>query len=239
MSVLSIAVCDDDVMDLEQTARLLNEVLPRFEEEYSIETFSDAEEMLSSSQNFLLVFLDVEMDKVNGIKAAEEIHRKNKDCLIFFVTNHIDYMDRALNKHAFRFWIKPINKARLIYGIESAILEIGNRLQTITVLIRREEINISVHEIIYVCHIGRQTHIYTTYQEFKTYDTYISVVKQLIQSYFVETDKSCIVNMNYVTDYTKQDIICSYEDNDYKATLSRRKYKDFDTRFKKWSGEKR
>lgn len=239
MSILSIAVCDDNPEDLIQTVSLLEQVLPRFEEKYTIQTFSDAETLLSSHQKFLIVFLDIEMEGINGIKTAESIHRNNRDCLIFFVTNHEDYMDSALNKHAFRFWTKPINRARLIYGIESAILEIGSKLEGITVLVGKESVRISVHEIINVYHQDRYTLINTTNGEIKTYGTYKSVASQLKQSYFIETDKSCTVNMNYVSDYTKKGIVCSYDGKDYEASFSRRKYKAFDDRFKKWSGEKR
>ena len=42
-----------------------------------------------------VVFLDVEMDEVNGIMAAESIHNINKECLLFFVTNNEVYMDYA------------------------------------------------------------------------------------------------------------------------------------------------
>lgn len=239
MSILSIAVCDDDAIDIQRTVRLLEEILPRFEEKYSISTFSNSKQMLTAHQKFLIVFLDIEMEGLNGIQTAEEIHRQNRDCLIFFVTNHEDYMDAALNKHAFRFWTKPINKARLIYGLESAMIEIGSKLQSIAVLTGRESVKISVHEIICVYHRGRQTYIITVNGEMKTYQTYKSIAEQLVQSYFIVTDKSCIVNMNYVFDYNKEEIICSYEGKEYTASLSRRRYKDFDIGFKKWSGKKR
>jgi len=237
--MLTIAICDDDTFDINDELRMLEQVMPRFEVGYSIDTYTTADEMLASEKLYYIVFLDVEMEGLNGIKAAETIHKKNKDCLIFFVTNHENYMDEALNKHAFRFWTKPINKARLIYGIKSAILEVGSRVENIPIPLGRETINISSHEIICVFHLSRKTHIITTSRNLETYAPYKSITDMLTQSYFYETDKNCTVNLNYVSDYTKNDILCRHDGEIFKASLSRRKYKGFDARFKEWSGEKR
>lgn len=238
MSILKIAICDDDALDMRSEEELINQIMPDFAEKYSIDTFNDAKMLLKSDNNYHMVFLDVEMTGLNGIRTAEEIHSRNKDCLIFFVTNHEDYMDEALNKHAFRFWTKPINRARLIYGIKSAILEIESKQKNINVLVGSGKIKLSAHEIIYVFHQDRRTHIVTINREIKTYDTYKSIAEQLNQSYFFETDKSCIVNLNYVLNYTRGDIICVYGSDEYKAPLSRRRYKGFDERFHAWGGEK-
>ena len=146
-------------------------------------------------------------------------------------------MDEALNKHAFRFWTKPINRTRLIYGIQSAIKEIDSHLKHVTVTVNKNSTKIFLKDIIYVYHSNRLTHIVTTGDTFETYDTFQSVTKQLADTYFFETHASCYVNLNYVSDYTKTDITCSYAGKDYRAFISKRKYTAFDKRFKEWSCE--
>ena len=115
---LYIALCDDEKVDLIKERELLENVLSSisYNIKWEIDMFTSSKDMLKSEKIYNLVFLDVEMEGLNGIETAEALHKMSPSILIFFVTHHEDYMDEALNKHAFRFWTKPISKTRLIYG---------------------------------------------------------------------------------------------------------------------------
>lgn len=81
--------------------------------------------------------------------------------------------------------------------------------------------------VICVYHEGRKTYIVTTDRELKTYSSYRSVKAMLTEDYFCETDKGCLVNLNFVTSYSRQCIICDYDDCAHHLYVSRRKYKEF------------
>lgn len=236
MNILNLAVCDDEMSDLIQEKELIESVLPA-NIKWEIDIFTSSKDMLKSPKTYNIVFLDVEMDGMNGIETAEALHKKRPISLIFFVTHHEDYMDEALNKHAFRFWTKPISRTRLIYGIQSAINEISTYRKNITVTIDKRTVKIFLKDIIYVYHSDRLTHIITTNEIFETRDTFQKVTGQLTDECFVETHASCYVNLNYVSDYDKTDVICTYNGKSYKAFISTRKYAAFNKRFREWSGE--
>lgn len=235
---LQIAVCDDEIADLNAEKEQIAGILQK-QTDWEIDTFLQSEEMLDSPKIYHMVFLDVEMDGLNGIETAEMLHRKSPFCLIFFVTHYENYMDQALNKHAFRFWTKPLNHARLLYGIRSAIKEISVAMQSITVMSDRRKIRILLKDIICAYHSARRTRIITIEDEIETYDTFRSVTAQLTKICFFQTHASCFVNLNYVTDYNKTDVVLSYGGHTYHAFISRRKYAAFDKRFKEWSCELR
>lgn len=121
---LKIAVCDDNMLALDSEADAVADVLRIKGIESIIEKFNDPELLISSDSLYDIVFLDIEMEQIDGIEAARALRERNNNCLIFFVTNHEGYLDKALNQHAFRFWKKPIDKDKLMYGIESAVREI-------------------------------------------------------------------------------------------------------------------
>ena len=108
MMKLNIAICDDNKLVLENEKTLIEETLKEMGMPYKMDKYQNPENLIKNAWQYDLVFLDVEMDEVNGIVAAESIHNVNKECLLFFVTNHEVYMDYAMNEYAFRFWIKPI-----------------------------------------------------------------------------------------------------------------------------------
>ena len=88
MMKLNIAICDDNKLVLENEKTLIEETLKEMGMPYKMDKYQNPENLIKNAWQYDVVFLDVEMDEVNGIVAAESIHNINKECLLFFVTNH-------------------------------------------------------------------------------------------------------------------------------------------------------
>lgn len=236
---LTIAICDDNKIALDSEAKVISDSLSKQKITYSIDKFNNAEALLNSSISYDIVFMDIEMDRLNGIAAAKKIRELNKECLIFFVTNYEGYLDEAFNQHAFRFWVKPIDENKLLYGIESAISELKALKQTVTVSIGNKKTQISAKNIIYVYVFRKILHIVSTGGEIFTDDTYKDIYNQLREfDDFCELHRGYLINFNYVKNYTANEVFCDYQDKTYKINISRRKYDDFHLSFINWMGGK-
>ena len=86
MMKLTIAICDDNKLVLENEKTLIEETLKEMGMPYKMDKYQNPENLIKNAWQYDVVFLDVEMDEVNGIMAAESIHNINKECLLFFVT---------------------------------------------------------------------------------------------------------------------------------------------------------
>ena len=237
--LLYIALCDDDIFALNSELALINEVLNEKQIEYSIDTFNTPQELLQSNTIYNIVFLDIEMNEINGIKVAEAIRKTNKNCMFFYVTNYEEYLDDAFNQHAFRFWTKPIDKRKLIYGIDSALKEFNEENQVIEVIVNNTKVQIFINNIIYIFAQKKKAHIITTKGEIVTNATYQSIFEQL-KNYdvFFEPHRGYCVNFNYILNYDKDKIFCIYKSKTYEVYLSRRKQEEFQRKFIKWIGAK-
>lgn len=65
-----------------------------------------------------VLFLDVEMPRINGILTAKRIKKDNKDITIVFVTAHSNYAIEAFDVESIDYLLKPINKKRLKTTVE-------------------------------------------------------------------------------------------------------------------------
>ena len=83
---LNIALCDDEAADLKYEEELISSVLPD-NIDWVIDSFISPADMLKSDKIYNMVFLDVEMDDMNGIELARKLSEKKKDCMVFFITN--------------------------------------------------------------------------------------------------------------------------------------------------------
>lgn len=81
---LNIAICDDNKLVLENEKALIEETLKEMGIPYKMDKYQNPENLIKNAWQYDLVFLDVEMDEVNGIVAAESIHNINKECLLLF-----------------------------------------------------------------------------------------------------------------------------------------------------------
>ena len=179
------------------------------------------------------------MAEMDGISLAEKISITNKSCLFFFVTNYEAYFDNASNVRPFRFWTKPIDRRRLVYGIDSAIQELYKNNQFINVRVNSENIQIFISNIIYIYVQNKKTHIITTKGEIIVSIPYQTVFEQ-VKDYtnFFEPFRGYCINFSYIKRYGKDKIYCGYRETEYEIYLSRRKQEDFQKNFAKWIGEK-
>ncbi len=235
---LNIAVCDDNREELENESELLESVLKEMGVEYEISIFNSPENLANSTEEYNLLILDIEMEKMNGIKIAEKARLKNKECLIFFVTNYENYIDEALNQHAFRFWTKPMDRHRIIYGMESVIKELRAFEHYIAVIFNKEKIQIKSKNIVYIYIQQRKLHIVTVNGEIITNDTFENILMQIGDNPdFYSPHRSYLVNFRYIKNYDKSKIYCECSGKNYEVYLSRRKYEEFKKAFLCWVGE--
>ena len=104
----------------------------------------------------------------------------------------------------FRFWTKPIDRRRLVYGIDSAIQELYKNNQFINVMVNSENIQTFISNIIYIYVQNKKTHIITTKGEIIVSIPYQTVFEQ-VKDYtnFFEPFRGYCINFSYIKRYGK------------------------------------
>jgi DNA-binding LytR/AlgR family response regulator len=236
---LRIAICDDEKAVLDSEANIIENVLLKNGIFNTVEKFNDPQLLLKSAIPYDIIFLDIKMDSINGIEVAKEIKKRSNSCLIFFLTKYEEYLDEAFNQHAFRYWKKPLDENKLLYGIESAIRELKESKQVINIHIKNETIQILAKNIIYFYVNLKLLHIVSVNGEIYADDTYHDIYEQLRNfPNFCEPRRGYCVNFMYVKDYNTDSLVCAYHDKTYKINISRRKYSNFNLSYVNWIGGK-
>lgn len=68
VNMLSIAVCDDEVVDCCRLARKIKEILEKMKIACTIRQFCNGRDLLQAPESFDMIFLDIIMDDLNGMK---------------------------------------------------------------------------------------------------------------------------------------------------------------------------
>lgn len=233
--IVNVAVCDDDKEMLGEETELIRKVLEEKNIEYQLSVFDNPKALLTSEIIYDMVFLDIEMEEMNGVDLAYKIAAKKKDCLFFFITNHSVYLDKAFDINAVRYFVKPVDENRLSDGIDSAMNRMEDKYKKITVKsMSKTKVSVATAEIIYISNVGRHTHMVTTNQgEFEVWDVFSGVKNRIERqvSYFAMPHQSFYVNLRFVTNHTKELVTMSYAGRDYTACMARRRYRGFEEKF--------
>lgn len=110
--MLRIAICDDDVAF---TSNLEDEIVQssrRLGLQADTEVFFDGNNLLKSVQSgclYNLIFIDIEMEHINGIETARFIREIDRAVLIIYISGHEQYLKELFEVEPFRFLLKPLD----------------------------------------------------------------------------------------------------------------------------------
>ena len=109
---MKIAVCDDS----KEICIKITELIRKCGNAAEISVFSCGEALLSSGEDFDIIFLDIEMKKLSGIDTAKKLRSLEEPgghkAIVIFITAFREYMEQAFDVSAFNYITKPIDEER-------------------------------------------------------------------------------------------------------------------------------
>ena len=114
--MLRIAICDDETAARDALRFQLEKIIDDETEEivYEFSSGVNAEKWLRKYPGQIdLLFLDVEMNGMNGMETAEKIRAFDENLLIIFVTGYQDYVFDGYRVGALDYIMKPVGVQRL------------------------------------------------------------------------------------------------------------------------------
>lgn len=107
--MLKIAICDDEKVFRDNINKYVAAYLNEKEISYEIDTFSSGKEIIDLGieiKQYNIIFLDINMDDVDGIVTAQKIREYSSEIYIVFVTAYINYSLEGYKVDAIRYLLK-------------------------------------------------------------------------------------------------------------------------------------
>lgn len=112
--MIKIAICDDDKNQTTQLETILDSYTKKIGIRVEIDIFFDGKELIhymeSQELNYDMIFLDIEMQQVDGMKTAHWIRERDQMVILMFVTSHTNYAIEAYEVRPFQFIVKPVDE---------------------------------------------------------------------------------------------------------------------------------
>lgn len=106
----NIAIVEDQDSDAEKLQEYIKCYSEQFGQQFNIVRFYNGKEFLQDYKAiYAVVFLDIQMPCKNGMDAAVELRRYDKNVSIIFITNLVQYALKGYEVDAVSFLVKPVS----------------------------------------------------------------------------------------------------------------------------------
>ena len=234
---IRVAVVDDEPNCRNELIYVLNEFFNDRIETFECSEYSSGEEFLKEyKDSFDVIFLDIEMNEINGMDVAREIRKNNEVAVIIFVTRLLSYAIEGYSVSAFDYVLKPFDKNefntkmnRVLKKVEESKLE-----KSILVKTNYKDRVIKIKDIKFVEVMGHNILFHTKDETISSWGTLNDVIAQINSESFGSCNRCYYVNFNYVTGMEGSNL---YLGNDV-IQISRYKKAEFLNELAKYLGKK-
>ncbi len=202
--MLRTAICDDDLVFSCRLEEMLSEAVSDMGMQAEIETFGDGSTLLeafSIKNRYDIIFMDIEMEKMDGISTARRIRQMDRNVLLIYITCYEQRFRELFEVEAFRFLSKPVNQKILYRYLQEAYERINEKNELFQYTYRKETHKVAVSDIVYFESRYRVLHIFL---KDGTEDIFYGRLGQIEDFFrqrhirFIRPHQSYLVNYDYI-----------------------------------------
>lgn len=151
---MRIAICEDN----QEHADILKSIIQKWAETENVKTdinhYESAEQFMfywEKGEPYDLIFLDIQMNRMNGMELAQYIRRQDRAVFIIFTTGIINYVFRGYEVSAFRYLRKPLQEKEVLAALKKAHHELEEGKRDAVIIPTWEgSLRVFKHDIYYV-----------------------------------------------------------------------------------------
>jgi len=229
--MISIAVCDDELQELERADNLLKIYAcehPQYE--IKVHSFSAPIELLAYVERqggFDVLLIDVYMPGILGTDAARELRNMGDNCQLIFLTTSRDHAVDAFSLNAAHYLVKPYSKKEFSAALDKTVENLSKKDAAFITVKTTEGIRrIELNKFVYSEADNHLQRIYTS--DGRTISTRKSSIElfELLEEEprFNRCGSTYLINMDYIVELSYQEVVFS---TGAKIPIPSRKYAEF------------
>ena len=210
---MKIAICDDDEMLCHQLEEMILQLGKNEDVQVQISVFFDGKslwEYMKQGNRFDLMFLDIEMEQMDGIAVGQALRDSlgDEECRVVYISGMESYAMELFAVRPMDFVVKPVtqDKIKKIWDLYGKLYQRDQRMFHYPV---NGSVNyIAFHRIRYFQLYNRKVEIHTTNGETLIFYGKISDVREQTDAgRFIQISRSELVNYNAIEEYRGDSVV--------------------------------
>lgn len=210
IGMFKIAICDDHKTQCNEIENIIEEFFSTETFRCEVDIYISGEEIiknLNAGEKYDLIYLDIEMEQINGVFVGkyirENLHDENTQ--IVYISGKSSYALDLFQIRPLHFLIKPLPKNQVIATLEKAIELQGRQSKMLIYKTGKTEKRVAFNEIMYISSDAKKVIIHTKSGKDSFYGKLVDVVCP--KKDFIRIHKSFIINRQYVTQFKFDSVI--------------------------------
>ena len=209
--MFKIAICDDETVFAEKLGRMISAYLTGKGISCEIDIFDSGKELTAIGiriAQYTAVFLDINMNGMDGIEAAGKIRAVSRDVFIVFVTVTISYALEGYRLDAMRYLLKcESNFSGMVQECMDAMIDKLNfRIQKKEFKFREGRKEVLLERILYIESRLHRLEFHVVEKTMKVYTMYRTLDElenMLGENNFVRIHKSYLLNLKHISNISR------------------------------------
>lgn len=240
--MIKIAICDDENPFTEELKELISGYMMENGLVFEIDTYNSGEALIELGievVQYTIVFLDINMEKIDGIKTAEMIRKVSREVFIVFVTAYVDYSLEGYRLDVVRYLLKGnANFKSKVNECMDVIIEKMNYF-----VIKRQFVfkegrkEISLERLLYIesnLHILEFHVMEDDMKVYTMYETLNIFESRLAENDFIRIHQSYLVNAKHIKNVVRYKVILT---NGVELSIPKVRYTEVKKKFIAYQGE--
>ncbi|GLC77975.1 LytR/AlgR family response regulator transcription factor [Lacrimispora brassicae] len=226
--MLKIAICDDEQIVCADIEKIILDFQKESGIHLEVEVFYsgiDLYKFIVNDYAFDLIFLDIEMQDLNGIQLGNKIRNELENYItkIVYISSKDSYDRQLFEVQPMHFLPKPVDKEKIIADVKLALKILGKRSDVFSYKIGHSVYKVSIKDILYFESLDREIKLVSTKGTVCFYSTIEAVLSQVSSYQFIQIHRSYIINYAYVSKFRYEEVIMM---NGEHLLISQRRRKD-------------
>lgn len=233
--MLKIAIFDDEEVIVDYIESLIREGI---EQDVRIYKYTEPQTLRRDFKKGLLqeldiLYIDIKINRVNGITIAKTMQEQNPNLRIVYVTAYSEYSEDIFMTTPTYLLLKPIKKEKLQESLKKAMEERVDKELIKTFCIKGKVFNVKLSNIKYIESNKRVVIIYEKDFKRKIYAK-LNDFEKILPAQFIRCHQSYIVNLGQAKELNSHEFILNTGE---KVPVSQAKYRETKNTFIKYLGE--
>ncbi len=223
--MIHIAICDDEKYMSDHIKTMSSDFFRKKNREVNLRTFSGGKELLEYDGPIDILFLDIQMEDIDGMKVARKLRADKFQGYLIFVTVLKEMVFQSFEVHAYDYLVKPMEEKQFEKTMERLYASMQNASED-SLLVQKgyEGRIIRKDEIVFCEIINRKIYLNLTSSEVIDYYERIEHLETKLDNHFFRCHRSYLINLKHLKGYKNG--IASM-DNGKEIPVSRLRSKEF------------
>lgn len=193
---MKVAIVDDELLFAKNFSKTVRQIWGEAIE--NLDIFLSAESILSTTETYDIMFLDIEMPRLTGIELARRHKVINPNTKIIFVTNRDDLVFEAYNTTRAIGFVRKFSIDSDLKSIVKIIEQNNQQRLSLSVKSGDAFIKIRYCDILYIEKVAHNIVIFTADASYNKRTTITDIETELASYGFVRTHIGYLVNLAHI-----------------------------------------